>query len=174
MIPEYQEPKGLHPDAPIFDDEWSRERREYDARAGSQILLDAILKAQGKDLPPPIRRKSLWTRDRLQMPACCPTCGAPREPSPIIAHIQATVAAYYDVPLAELKSARRSKIVAWPRQVAMYLARELTPKSLPDIGRRFDRDHTTVIHAIKAVEAKIARDLELEMDVEILRERLAG
>jgi chromosomal replication initiator protein len=56
----------------------------------------------------------------------------------------------------------------------MFLSRELTPKSLPDIGRRFERDHTTVIHAISAVKEKCKRDLELEMDVEILRERLAG
>lgn len=160
--------------AHAYDDEEAQELTRYDAEKGSRDLLAAILKAQGKPVPPKVRRRPLWNRDRLQKPVCCALCGAPRDPAPIIAHIQATVASYYDVPLHEIKSARRSKRVAWPRQVAMYLCRELTPKSLPDIGRRFDRDHTTVIYALRAVKEKIARDLELELDIEILRERLAG
>jgi chromosomal replication initiator protein len=55
----------------------------------------------------------------------------------------------------------------------MYLSRELTPMSLPSIGKRFHRDHTTVIHAIKAVERRILCDLELVEDIAILRERLS-
>jgi chromosomal replication initiator protein len=72
-------------------------------------------------------------------------------------------------------SARRDRGVARPRQVAMYLARELTPMSLPCIGRLFGkRDHTTVIHAIKTVERLIATDTEFAADVAVLREELAG
>jgi chromosomal replication initiator protein len=102
-------------------------------------------------------------------------CGAPAHPRLLVAHIQATVAAYYNIPLAEMYSPHRNKEFAHPRQIAMYLSREMTPRSLPEIGRRFGkRDHTTVIHAIRAVKNRIAEDRETELDVEVLRERLAG
>lgn len=91
----------------------------------------------------------------------------------LIARIQQVVADFFRIPEAEMKSARRARYVARPRQIAMYLARELTPKSLPDIGRYFgDRDHTTVIHAIKQVERLRKEDPDFRVDVEVLRERL--
>lgn len=103
----------------------------------------------------------------------CPLCGAPTKPLLMVAHIQATVAAYYRIPVREMTSARRHKEVSHPRQVAMYLAYETTPKSLPDIGHRFgNRDHTTVIHAIRAVQRRMIEDAEIAEDVRILRERL--
>lgn len=72
--------------------------------------------------------------------------------------IQEATAAFYEIPLIEMSSQRRGREVAWPRQEAMYLAKKLTPLSLPQIGRLFgDRDHTTVIHAIRAVEKRIAK-----------------
>ena len=90
-----------------------------------------------------------------------------------IAEIQAAVAKFYHMPIREMTSARRAWGVARPRQVAMYLARELTPKSLPDIGRRFgNRDHTTVIHAIRQVEKRCACDAAIRHDVECLKEVL--
>lgn len=77
--------------------------------------------------------------------------------NPSIASIQAAVARFYDIPLREMTSQRRDRPAAHARQVGMYLARELTPYSLPMIGRWFGkRDHTTVIHGIKAVEARLA------------------
>jgi chromosomal replication initiator protein len=70
-----------------------------------------------------------------------------------ITRIQETVAKCFRIPVREMTSARRAREVARPRQAAMYLSKQLTPKSLPDIGRRFgNRDHTTVIHAIRQIE----------------------
>ena len=92
-----------------------------------------------------------------------------------IALIQQTVASFYDIAEMEMRSCRRSRSVARPRQVAMYLSRELTPKSLPDIGRRFgNRDHTTVIHAIKTVENLCLWDGEFAEEVDLLRGKLAA
>lgn len=90
-----------------------------------------------------------------------------------VARIKEVVAAHFDLPIIEMTSARRSRQVARPRQIAMYLARELTPKSLPDIGRLFGgRDHTTVIWAIKQVESLIEADAEIANDVDLLRAKL--
>ena len=92
-----------------------------------------------------------------------------------MARIQGEVSDYFDIPAYEMKSNRRSRSVARPRQIAMFLAKELTPKSLPEIGRRFgDRDHTTVIHAIRKVKELMESDPKISADVEILRERLAA
>ena len=80
--------------------------------------------------------------------------------------IQRKVADYYAIKLSDLLSARRARDVARPRQVAMFLAKRLTPKSLPDIGRRFGgRDHTTVMHAVKRIEELRADDSELDADI---------
>jgi chromosomal replication initiator protein len=86
-----------------------------------------------------------------------------------VGYIQQTVANYFDIPLIEMTSHRRHRRVARPRQIAMYLSKRLTPKSLPDIGRRFgNRDHTTVIHAIKQIERLSDIDGEMANDVETL------
>jgi chromosomal replication initiator protein len=83
-----------------------------------------------------------------------------------IDEIQRKVADYYALKMADLLSARRAREVARPRQVAMYLAKKLTPRSLPEIGRRFGgRDHTTVMHAVKRIEELRAGDSELNNDV---------
>jgi len=80
--------------------------------------------------------------------------------------IQRRVADYYKLRLNDLLSARRAREVARPRQVAMYLAKRLTPRSLPEIGRRFGgRDHTTVMHAIKRIEELRTTDSELDADL---------
>jgi len=83
-----------------------------------------------------------------------------------IDEIQRKVADYYTVKLADMMSARRAREVARPRQVAMYLAKKLTPRSLPEIGRRFGgRDHTTVMHAVKRIDELRASDRELDGDI---------
>jgi chromosomal replication initiator protein len=88
----------------------------------------------------------------------------------MIASIQQRVAEYYDIPLIEMTSKRRSRGVARPRQVAMYLSKQLTTHSLPEIGRRFGkRDHTTVIHAVRRIEHLMRTDPHMEEDVAILR-----
>lgn len=108
-----------------------------------------------------------------QAPTQCPLCGAPSGPRLLIAHIQHTVAAYYGIPPLAMVSAQRSRKWAWPRQMAMFLAREMTLQSLPEIGRRFGfRDHTTVMHAGKAVTLRIEGDDETARDYLILRDRL--
>ena len=74
--------------------------------------------------------------------------------------------------IKELQSSRRARTVARPRQVAMYLAKQLTSRSLPEIGRKFDRDHTTVMHAVRKVEELIIEDQSLAENIEILRRTL--
>ncbi|WP_404714007.1 chromosomal replication initiator protein DnaA [Sphingomonas sp. MMS24-J13] len=92
-----------------------------------------------------------------------------------IDEIQRKVCDHYRIRQSEMGSARRAREVARPRQVAMYLAKQLTQRSLPEIGRRFGgRDHTTVIHAVKTIEALRARDAELDADVRLLLRQLEG
>lgn len=92
-----------------------------------------------------------------------------------VAVIQAEVADFFDVPAFEMRSNRRSKSLVHARHIAIYLARELTPKSLPEIGRLFgDRDHSTIIHAINRVKRLRESDPKLAADVATLRERLAA
>jgi chromosomal replication initiator protein len=90
-----------------------------------------------------------------------------------IEEIQKKTAEFYKLDLRELHSARRARRVARPRQVAMFLARELTSRSLPDIGRRFGgRDHTTVLHACRRIEALCKSDPVFQQEVEFLRKVL--
>jgi chromosomal replication initiator protein len=90
-----------------------------------------------------------------------------------IEEIQRRVAERWNIRLADMSSARRARAVARPRQVAMYLAKQLTSRSLPEIGRRFgNRDHTTVMHAIKTIAELMARDSGFAEDVELLRRML--
>lgn len=92
---------------------------------------------------------------------------------PAMADIQREVAAFFHIPVAEMVSERRAREVARPRQVAMYLAKKLTPKSLPNIGRHFgNRDHTTVIHAVRQVERLIGEDRDFATSVAICEGRL--
>ena len=90
-----------------------------------------------------------------------------------IEEIQKKTAEFYKLELRELHSPRRARRVARPRQVAMYLSRELTSRSLPDIGRRFGgRDHTTVLHACRRIEALCRTDPVFQEEVEFLRKLL--
>lgn len=92
-----------------------------------------------------------------------------------IDEIQRRVADHYALKLNDMISPRRAREVARPRQVAMYLAKMLTPRSLPEIGRRFGgRDHTTVMHAVKRIEELRATDHELDRDIAQLRRALDG
>jgi chromosomal replication initiator protein len=90
-----------------------------------------------------------------------------------IDEIQSRVSEHYRIRKAEMTSARRAREVARPRQVAMYLSKQLTPRSLPEIGRRFGgRDHTTVIHAVRQIEKLRAQDAELDADIRLLTRQL--
>ncbi len=90
-----------------------------------------------------------------------------------IEEIQKRVAEHYHLRLSEMSSARRARNVARPRQVAMYLAKQLTSRSLPEIGRKFgNRDHTTVMHACTRVAEIMGVDAGFAEDVELLRRML--
>ncbi|MGE0256393.1 MAG: chromosomal replication initiator protein DnaA [Alphaproteobacteria bacterium] len=90
-----------------------------------------------------------------------------------IEEIQKRVAEHFNIRLADMHSARRARAVARPRQVAMYLAKQLTSRSLPEIGRKFGgRDHTTVMHAVRKIEELRSTDASFSEDVELLRRML--
>ena len=87
--------------------------------------------------------------------------------------IQNVVAAYFNLGIQEMLSARRSRSLARPRQIAMYLAKQHTTNSLPDIGRKFsNRDHTTVIHAVKKIEQLMKTDDEIRKNIFEIKKRL--
>ena len=90
-----------------------------------------------------------------------------------IDEIQKRVAEHYNIRLADMSSSRRARAVARPRQVAMYLAKQLTQRSLPEIGRKFGgRDHTTVMHAVRKIEELSISDRALAESIELLRRML--
>ena len=90
-----------------------------------------------------------------------------------VEHIQNLVASYFNLNIQELLSPRRSRSLARPRQIAMYLAKQHTTNSLPDIGRKFsNRDHTTVIHAVKKIDELIKKDNDIRQNVIELKKKL--
>lgn len=90
-----------------------------------------------------------------------------------IEDIQKRVAEHYNIRLADMHSPRRARSVARPRQVAMYLAKQLTTRSLPEIGRKFGgRDHTTVMHAVRKIDELRAADPGLSEDIDLLKRML--
>jgi len=90
-----------------------------------------------------------------------------------IDEIQRTVCQFYKVDRSEMSSKRRARAVVRPRQVAMYLAKVLTPRSYPEIGRKFGgRDHSTVIHAVRLIETLRGRDADMDGDVRSLLQQL--
>lgn len=90
-----------------------------------------------------------------------------------IEDIQKKVAEHFNIRVSDMHSARRSRAVARPRQVAMYLSKQLTSASLPEIGRKFGgRDHTTVMHAVKKIEALKSGDSAFAEDLDLLRRML--
>jgi chromosomal replication initiator protein len=98
----------------------------------------------------------------------------PQEPKRVkIEDIQRIVARQYNVSRSDLLSSRRTANVVRPRQVAMYLAKTLTLRSLPEIGRRFGgRDHTTVLHAVRKIEGLVGNDAMLADEIEVLKRQL--
>lgn len=89
--------------------------------------------------------------------------------------IQKYVSDYYKIKVAEMYSQKRTRAIARPRQIAMWLARELTPHSLPEIGEAFGgRDHTTVLHACRTITDMRARDNQLNNDIHVLMQSIRG
>jgi chromosomal replication initiator protein len=92
-----------------------------------------------------------------------------------IEEIQKKVAEHFNIKVSDMHSARRARSVARPRQIAMHLSKQLTSRSLPEIGRKFGgRDHTTVMHAVKKVDELCLHDQDFAEDVELLRRMLGG
>lgn len=98
----------------------------------------------------------------------------PTVPVPTIADVRAAVEAHFDLFPQDLSSSRRSASVALPRQLVMFLAREMTLRSLPEIGRHLGgRDHSTIIHGCKRVAERLKHDAALRAIVEMLRADIA-
>jgi hypothetical protein len=94
---------------------------------------------------------------------------------PTIKEIQYFVGRRFDVLVSEMKSARRTASVVRPRQIAMYLSKILTPRSLPEIGRHFGgRDHTTVLHAVRKIGAARLHNAQLDAELRQLESALRG
>lgn len=90
-----------------------------------------------------------------------------------VADIREAVCAHFGVTLRDILSARRARAIARPRQVAMFLARRLTTRSLPEIARQFgDRDHTTVMHACSTIERLKAQDPDIANSIVVLLDKL--
>ena len=130
------------------------------ALEGALIRVVAFSSLTGRPISAPLTTE---VPDGLYPPA------SPAGPGRSIAEIQTAACACFDVTAEELLSTSRSARIAWPRQLAMYLARELTGESLPVIGRHFGgRDHTTVLHAWRRTSARIASDNDAREAVEKL------
>lgn len=92
-----------------------------------------------------------------------------------IDEIMKKVCEYYNVRMTDMVSPRRSRSIARPRQMAMYLAKKLTPRSYPEIGRKFGgRDHTTILHGVRKIESLITTDSQIAEDAQILQRKLEG
>jgi chromosomal replication initiator protein len=92
-----------------------------------------------------------------------------------VENIQKTVADFYKIKVADMYSKKRPASIARPRQIAMYLAKELTQKSLPEIGELFGgRDHTTVLHAVRKMSAERQQLVELNQQLHVLEQTLKG
>ncbi len=90
-----------------------------------------------------------------------------------VEEIQRKVAEHFNIRLSDMLGPKRTRTIARPRQIAMYLSKELTSRSLPEIGRRFGgRDHTTILHGVRRVEEMRATDSQINEDVELLRRLL--
>ena len=90
-----------------------------------------------------------------------------------IEFIQNIVATYFNLDISEMLSVRRSRSLARPRQIAMYFAKKFTTSSLPEIGRKFsNRDHTTVIHAVKKIEELMNKDHEIKQKISEIKKKL--
>lgn len=145
----------------------------------TDMALKCLVAAESpllRDYPfvPPIDYSGMWFLDLVEFgERWQPSLGAARPPT--IEEIQRAVADLYKVKVLDLKSSRRTADVVRPRQVAFYLCKQLTSKSLPEMGRRFGgRDHTTAIHAIRKISALVEKDEALRVQVNYLTAKLGG
>ncbi len=152
----------------------------FDVRPEVVTWLARQLSANGRDLEGAVNRM-LAHATLSGEPIDLPTAEAAikdlirtREPKKVkIEDIQRLVASHFNVSKADILSARRTATVVKPRQIAMYLSKALTPRSLPEIGRRFGgRDHTTVLHAVRKIENLAGSDASLAGEIDLLKRML--
>lgn len=152
----------------------------FDIPSSVISYVASVIQTNGRDLDGAVNRLVAHTSLTGQ-PLCIETAEPAirdlirtREPKRVkIEEIQKLVASHYNVTRADILSARRTANVVRPRQIAMYLAKVLTPRSLPEIGRRFGgRDHTTVLHAVRKIEALAKADGKLSEEVDLLKRML--
>lgn len=116
-----------------------------------QVIIEKVLETAPVTLPDPL--------------SCVPRA---------IRSVQAAVATFYGVPVESMCSDRRQRHIVRPRQTAMYLCREVLHKTFPEIARRFDRDHSTVIHACETVALRLKTDPKFAAEVEQLKRALSA
>ena len=152
-------------------------RRERAAKA-SDRLLASLRRHHGEEEPPvvvPVTEppKPLPPIPNAVIAGACKIAFPPIVLNQIEAIQRAVIQEFPGVTMSDLKSDRRTAKVVHPRQVAMYLAKKVTLRSLPEIGRRFGgRDHTTVLHAVRKIEAKIENDPELAARIERIKDNI--
>ncbi len=168
----------------ILEDRASQASRRDPSLAIPELVLDhvaGIIRSNGRDLDGAFNR--LMAHNQLT--------GTPisvemaeqalkdlirsKEPRRIrIEDIQRVVSKHYNVSRSDLLSSRRTRTIVRPRQIAMYLSKMLTPRSLPEIGRRFGgRDHTTVLHAVRKIEELAGADNVLQQEIEMLKRNIS-
>ncbi|MCX8515424.1 MAG: chromosomal replication initiator protein DnaA, partial [Alphaproteobacteria bacterium] len=163
-------------DLPDNTIEWLAEKLYDTNRAVSPRELSGIINQLMIKLD--VNRKSPLSRLDLRVlsPEQCQKLLAdffrPERRQITVDNIQQAVAEYYDISLPELLGKSRVQDVAKPRQIAMYLAKQATARSLPSIGTRFNRDHTTVIHAIRVVEQRMMDNPKFQEEVMHLLHKL--
>jgi len=132
-------------------------------KAAPVVIVEATPKPEPELPPPPVDPK--WIR-------MIEDVTDPKAPS--VKEIKLCVAHHFKLSPRDLESPRRFAKIVQPRQIAFYLARKLTTKSFPDIGRRFGgKDHTTILHACKVIERRMEKDPKLAETVRCLEEQLA-
>jgi len=133
--------------------------------------IAALSSVLGEPVNRALIRKAL--DDPVDAPAAAQLEAAGSDPQdPSVAAIQGAVCSVLNVSQSTLLSSSRRAAVSRARQIAMYLSREMTPLSLADIARQFDRDHTTILHAIRAVSARAATDADVSDTIHRVRELL--
>ncbi|MBR1219109.1 hypothetical protein JQ557_13985 [Bradyrhizobium sp. U87765 SZCCT0131] len=145
-----------------------------EARAVAAIADDDDLPARATTPAVARRNTTVCTPDRAAAARLAQLAvAASLPPAPSARAVQLAVCAYYDVTLQDLLSPRRHAEIVRPRQVAVYLCRTLTALSMPKIGALFgDRDHTTILAAIRKVSEQLQRDADLRLDVDALTDQL--
>ncbi len=153
---------------------------QFELSAAVLAYVASVIQTNGRDLDGAVNRlvaHASLNRAPLSLDAAekaIQDLVRPHEPKRVkIEDIQKLVASHYNVTKADILSARRTANVVRPRQIAMFLAMTLTPRSLPEIGRRFGgRDHTTVLHAVRKIEALVGTDGRLSEEIELLKRML--